>query len=97
MPGYLCFAIPFTSLQSPSPVFTTYGKNGFKWREKLLLPQAFFVSLHRQSKEQPIVPKTGHLLRPERGLNDGRRRSSIKTRKRGRNGAFRVVVIYKNS
>ena len=53
-----------------------------------------FVSLHQQSKEQPIVPKTGHLWRPGRGLNDGRRRSSMKTRNRGtERGAFRVVVI----
>ena len=53
-----------------------------------------FVPLHRQSKEQPIVPKTGHLWRPGRGLNDGRRRPSMKTRNRGtERGAFRVVVI----
>ena len=53
-----------------------------------------FVPLHQQSKEQPIVPKTGHLWRPGRGLNDGRRRSSMKTRNRGtERGAFRVVVI----
>ena len=53
-----------------------------------------FVPLHQQSKEQPIVPKTGHLWRPGRGLNDGRRRPSMKTRNRGtERGAFRVVVI----
>ena len=33
------------------------------------------VSLHRQSKEQPFVPRSGLLL-----INDGRRRSSMKPR-----------------
>ena len=85
MTGYLCFAIPFTSYLF-QPRFTTYGKNEFKWREKPLLPQAFFVSLHRQSKEQPFVPKGGHHRRPQLVLNDGRRRSSMKTRKSTGNG-----------
>ena len=39
------------------------------------------VSLHRQSKEQPFVPRSGLLLRPARVINDGRRRSSMKTSK----------------
>ena len=52
-----------------------------------------FVPLHQQSKEQPIVPKGGHNRRPQLGLNDGRRRSSIKTQNRGKTRAFRVVVI----
>ena len=43
--------------------------------------QKIFVPLHQQSKEQPIVPKGGHNRRPGRGLNDGRRRSSMKTQK----------------
>ena len=38
------------------------------------------VSLHRQSKEQPFVPRSGLLLRPARVINDGRRRSSMKPR-----------------
>ena len=53
--------------------------------------------MHRQSKEQPFVPKGGHHRRPQRVLNDGRRRSSMKTRKSTGNEAFWVVVIYKNS
>ena len=52
-----------------------------------------FVPLHQQSKEQPIVPKGGHNRRPQLGLNDGRRRSSIKTQNRVQNEGFRVVVI----
>ena len=36
-------------------------KNEFKWREKLLLPQTFIVSLHQQSKEKPYVPENGYL------------------------------------
>ena len=36
------------------------------------------LSLHRQSKEQPFVPRSGLLLRPARVINDGRRRSSMK-------------------
>ena len=39
------------------------------------------VSLHRQSKEQPFVPCSSLLLRPTRVINDGRRRSSMKTPK----------------
>ena len=31
------------------------------YSDKNLLSPLNFVSLHRQSKEQPIVPKTGHL------------------------------------
>ena len=50
------------------------------------------VSLHRQSKETPYVPDNGHLLRPRRGINDGRRRSSMTTPKRTRNGAIRGVA-----
>ena len=38
------------------------------------------VSLHRQSKELPFVPRSGLLLRPARVINDGRRRSSMKPR-----------------
>ena len=47
------------------------------------------VSLHRQSKEQPFVPRSGLLLRPARVINDGRRRSSMspeEVRSRGQHG-----------
>lgn len=50
-------------------------------REKACFLLRFFVSLHRQSKEQPFVPCSGLLLRPTRVINDGRRRSSMKTPK----------------
>ena len=51
------------------------------------------VSLHRQSKEQPFVPCSGLLLRPTRVINDGRRRSSMKTPKTagtGRSGELQT-------
>ena len=55
-------------------------------REKACFLLRFFVSLHRQSKEQPFMPEGGHHRRPQRVLNDGRRRSSMKTRKSTGNG-----------
>ena len=54
------------------------------------------VSLHRQSKEQPFVPCSGFLLRPTRVINDGRRRSSMKTPKTagtGRSGELQTRTL----
>ena len=86
----------FVLVQPPaslSPRFTTHGKSEIKWRENYCFLGLNFVPLHQQSKEQPIVPKGGHNRRPQLGLNDGRRRSSIKTQNRVQNEGFRVVVI----
>ena len=44
--------------------------------------------MHQQSKKQPFVHKGGHNRRPQLVLNDGRRRSSIKTQKRGKNKGY---------
>ena len=55
-----------------------------------------FVPLHRQSKEQPFVPCSGLLLRPTRVINDGRRRSSMKTPKTagtGRSGELQTRTL----
>ena len=52
-----------------------------KVRVKACILPENVVSLHRQSKEQPFVPCSGLLLRPMRVINDGRRRSSMKTPK----------------
>ena len=81
---------PYSSILTP--VFTILGKNEIKLGENYCVSSQYFVSLHRQSKETPYVPDNGHLLRPRRGINDGRRRSSMTTQKRTRNGAIRGVA-----
>ena len=70
--------------------------------EKACFLLRIFVSLHRQSKEQSFVPRSSLLLRPTRVINDGRRRSSMKTPKTaetGRSGEFEPtrLVSYRHT
>ena len=78
-------------------IVSVFAENRSLSHAKICRIPKIFVSLHRQSKEQPFVPEGGHHRRPQRVLNDGRRRSSIKTPKSTENGAFWVVVILTNS
>ena len=62
-------------------IAATYRFSHIESQVKACILPENVVSLHRQSKEQPFLPCSGLLLRPTRVINDGRRRSSMKTPK----------------
>ena len=79
---FCLFAIKFScNLDRTYCITATYNFSAQKVGVKACIQSENVVSLHRQSKEQPFVPRSGLLLRPTRVINDGRRRSSMKTPK----------------